>query len=302
MAALDKKILKDVSRSFYLSMCVLPKPMRDPVSLGYLLARASDTLADTEALDAGLRLDMLHGMRAVLNGGKRGEWLQRLKREVIPCQSHEGEIILLEHMDEVFAWLQSLDSKPLREAIMTVMGHILRGQQLDIEQFELQQNFRFTQDAQLDEYCYLVAGCVGEFWSEVGSLTMSGFSSVDVDRLKDWGANYGKGLQLINILRDLPNDLKAGRCYLPQADPDDVDSLMSESQRWRDQARSYLKDGASYAQTLAGRRVRMATALPGMIGMRTLDLMDAADWEQLSQGVKVKRSEVYDCAWQAFVL
>jgi len=132
-------------------------------------------------------------------------------------------------------------------------------------------------------------------------MTLKRFSTIDHAQLMDWGANYGKGLQLINILRDLPNDLKAGRCYLPGVDPADTAALMAESERWRRQARVYLGDGASYARSLRSRRTKMASALPGLIGGLTLDLMDNSDWETLSRGIKIKRSEVYRCVWEALI-
>jgi farnesyl-diphosphate farnesyltransferase len=301
MNALGKTILKNVSRSFYLSIRVLPAPMREPVSLGYLLARASDTLADTESLDAELRLEMLDGMAAVLAGENREAWLQRLEKEVIPHQGHAGERVLLQQMEGVMDWLDSLGDSEEKQAIFTVMKHILRGQRLDIERFELREDFLFSSDDQLEEYCYLVAGCVGEFWTEVGFATLRSFSTESKSQLMEWGCHYGKGLQLINILRDLPRDLQAGRCYLPGVNPEDPAELMQASVRWRRRARRYLADGESYAQSLTGRRIYIATVLPCRIGSRTLDLMDQADWETLSRGVKVKRSEVYRCFWKALL-
>lgn len=282
-------------------MRVLPKPMREPVSLGYLLARASDTLADSEVLKPELRLEMLDGMTEVLRGGERSHWLERIKQEVVPCQTHVGERALLENLDRVLDWLRAIDSEEQQQAIHTVLKHIFRGQRLDIERFELQDGFCFTLDSQLEEYCYLVAGCVGEFWSEVGDLTLKQFSTADKFQLMSWGANYGKGLQLINILRDLPNDLQAGRCYLPHVDPEDSDAVILEIKRWCQQARGYLQDGASYAQSLRSRRTRLATALPGLIGESTLDMIEAADWPTLSRGIKIDRSQVYQCAWQALI-
>lgn len=320
MNALGKKVLKDVSRSFYLSMRVLPRAMREPISLGYLLARASDTLADTPELPAEVRADMLDGFSSVLGGEDLEPWLERVRAEVLPRQIHEGEKVLLENMDGVFKWLDSLigDVSPenakhyesseemqrsigarQHSAILVVMGNILRGQRLDIERFELRDDFRFSLDAELEEYCYLVAGCVGEFWTDIGEISLGNFSRIEGGRLRRWGANYGKGLQLINILRDLPADLENGRCYLPVVDPDDRKALLVEAARWRSRARSYLEEGHDYACTLRHRRTRSATALPGLIGERTLDLLDAADWEQWSSGVKISRAEVYRCAWDA---
>ncbi|NWK54385.1 squalene/phytoene synthase family protein [Verrucomicrobiaceae bacterium N1E253] len=283
-------------------MRILPKPMREPVSLGYLLARASDTLADTESLPAELRLDMLNRMAELVQGGTDEDWYQRLSKEVMPLQQHRGENVLLSHMQAVMSWLHGMESDSVKQAVLTVMGHILRGQRLDIERFELQAGFRFSGGEELEEYCYMVAGCVGEFWTQIGCHTLDSFSTADSGQLMEWGRNYGKGLQLINILRDLPNDLNVGRCYLPKVNPEDTEDLLHASQQWRERARAYLQDGQAYAQSLTGRRTRMATALPGLIGLRTLDLMEVANWETLSHGVKVQRSEVYRCAWDAFIL
>ncbi|MFK7910569.1 MAG: phytoene/squalene synthase family protein [Akkermansiaceae bacterium] len=318
--AVCKKILKDVSRSFYLSIRVLPKAMREPVSLGYLLARASDTLADTAELDPDLRADLLNDFSNILQGADASSWISRIKTDVLPHQTHEGERVLMENISSVLDWFHSLADQPAPEnanhyeagsgmgqsigarhqqAILTVMSHILKGQGLDIERFELRDDFRFTLDAELEEYCYLVAGCVGEFWTDVGEISLGNFSRMETSRLRRWGANYGKGLQLINILRDLPQDLKNGRCYLPAVDPSDKDALIAESRRWRARARTYLEEGHDYACSLLNRRTRAATALPGLIGERTLDQMDAANWAEMEQRVKIPRSEVYRCAWEA---
>ncbi len=302
-------------------MRLLPEAMREPISLGYLLARASDTLADTETLDASLRAKMLGGFQDVLHGGDRKAWLRRVAEEVTPKQKHEGEKKLMESMEGVFSWLDSLQvasgseniqrggsnqseqkgrSARQHDAILTVMEHILRGQRLDIERFELRDDFCFKKDNELEEYCYLVAGCVGEFWTEVGLISLEDFSKESAAQMNLWGANYGKGLQLINILRDLPNDFKDGRCYLPGVDMTDHDVVIREAARWRLRARSYLEDGNSYAAALKHRRTRMATVLPGIIGARTLDLLDQADWEQLQEGAKISRSQVYLAVWEAF--
>ncbi|MGB1873712.1 MAG: phytoene/squalene synthase family protein [Akkermansiaceae bacterium] len=295
-----RQILKDVSRSFYLSIRLLPGPMREPVSLAYLLARASDTLADTEGLDAALRHEMLLGFGDILKGADRASWIARLEQEVIPRQSHQGEKLLLAKMDEIFDWLYRLKDSPVHAAILRVMEHILHGQGLDMERFELRRERGLASDAQLEEYCFLVAGCVGEFWSEIGNIALPGFSTMEAGRLKQLGIHYGMGLQLINILRDLPSDLKAGRCYLPVSDPDDINALQSEAARWRARARQYLGDGQVYTKSLGSRRTRAATALPGLIGQDTLDLLDHASWEDLERGVKVSRIDVYRSAWQAF--
>ena len=295
-----KHILKNVSRSFYLSMRLLPRAMREPVSLAYLLARASDTLADTEGLDAGLRFEMLQRFGEILEGGEKAAWINKLTKEVIPFQKHEGEKLLLEMMGDTFEWLDALTCEHGRSAILTVMKHILHGQSLDIQRFELQQWHVLRDDADLEEYCFLVAGCVGEFWTEIGDLALNEFSSIDLVDLKQMGVSYGKGLQLINILRDLPADLRLGRCYIPGVDPSDRGAVMREATRWRSKARAYLSEGQAYASSLRSRRTKAATALPGLIGASTLDLLDQASWEELDNGIKVPRRDVYRFMWESF--
>jgi hypothetical protein len=75
---------------------------------------------------------------------------------------------------------------------------------------------------------------------------------------------------------------------------------MAESARWRALARHYLNEGQAYSKSLGLRRARAATSLPGLIGERTLDLMDLAQWDQLAMGVKVSRRDVYRSVWESF--
>ena len=68
VSKVDQQVLKDVSRSFYVSLRLLPAPMRPATSTGYLLARASDTIADTAGIPVDDRLDLLDAFRQSLPG------------------------------------------------------------------------------------------------------------------------------------------------------------------------------------------------------------------------------------------
>ena len=61
-------LLRPVSRSFYLSIRALPRRLREPVALAYLLARTTDTVADTSAIDVDLRIRMLQGLADAIQG------------------------------------------------------------------------------------------------------------------------------------------------------------------------------------------------------------------------------------------
>src|SRR6202007_153114 len=93
-------LLKGVSRSFYLTLRVLPKGMRDPVGLAYLLARAADTIADTSLIDPAPRLALLLELRSQLAGPSSDPaFVRRLAVEVAAQQTESDEKILLESLE-----------------------------------------------------------------------------------------------------------------------------------------------------------------------------------------------------------
>src|SRR5262249_26285470 len=153
------------------------------------------------------------------------------------------------------------------------------------------------------EYTYLVAGCVGEFWTRLCFRHLRDFASLVQDEMLTLGRRYGMGLQLINVLRDAGNDLRAGRCYFPEDELAAVglslaqilskaDRFQPIYHRWMEKAQDGLERGIRYARAIRNRRVRAATALPALIGARTLSLLHKAGASALHSIVKVPRSEV----------
>lgn len=287
---IDLALLREVSRSFYLSLRVLPRPMRDPVALAYLLARASDTLADTEAVEPPRRIGLLRGFESEIRGGD-AVWRADLA-DFRARQAHVGERVLLERLDTLFAALDRLgaaEAAEVREVVATICG----GQALDLERFG-GGPAALADDAELRDYCHRVAGCVGVFWTRVGFLTLGGrFSRRDPADLERLGERHGRGLQLVNILRDLPKDHAAGRGYLPGVAPGDRGGAEREAARWRGEARRLLASGREYAAAMSLRRLKVAAGLPARLGEETLDLLDRADWGTLEAGVKVPRGRVW---------
>ena len=69
----------------------------------------------------------------------------------------------------------------------------------------------------LHDYTYLIAGCVGEFWTQTLIAHTPVLSHWHSENMSALGVQFGIALQLTNILRDAPQDLRQGRCYLPQS-------------------------------------------------------------------------------------
>ena len=164
--SLETNVLKGVSRSFYLTLRLLPAPMRSAASLGYLLARTSDTIADTATIPVAERLRLLSRYaEAVANGGRCGfESEMALKAAADP-----REAILLERGDEILDWLART---PVAEAslVREVVAIIISGQTLDLVRFAQATEtspVALKSAAELEDYAWRVAGCVGAFWTKL---------------------------------------------------------------------------------------------------------------------------------------
>lgn len=299
---IDLQVLKSVSRSFYLSLRLLPGPMQPATGTGYLLARASDTIADTAEVPVDDRLDLLDAFAAELAGKDSARRREGLKR-FIPRQRNEAERVLLERLDEVLDALAALDELQA-DAVRKVVEIIISGQRLDLVRFDDATRaapVALRTEEELEDYCYRVAGCVGSFWTRIGLLAMGEkFSDSKPEDLDALGIRYGMGLQLVNILRDLPEDLANGRCYLPVADPRDPAALAAAYSFWLSQAELWLESGRRYAKRLRSRRLRAASVLPALIGTETLELLRREGGIPKGK-VKVSRASVRRALWRAML-
>jgi farnesyl-diphosphate farnesyltransferase len=296
-------ILRSVSRSFYLSLRFLPKALRDPLSLAYLLARATDTIADTVAPPVALRTEALRDLAAAIQGTASATTTDALRKSFAGLQSEKAERALIEQLPALLDWLGELSPED-RAEVRSILLKINRGQSLDLQRFGTGDEIRALKNAAaLDEYTYLVAGCVGEFWTRLCFAHVKNFSARSESEMSALGVEYGQGLQLINILRDAGGDLRNGRCYFPA---EELDSLgLSPAQilrepariepilnKWRGKAERGMEAGKEYARAIRNRRVRFATALPAKIGAQTLTLLREAGADALRQRIKVSRAAV----------
>lgn len=287
-------LLRDVSRSFFLSLRVLPGKMRPAASGAYLLARLSDTVADCE-VPIGVRKRVLAAFDSWLDGDQQARDLGGDLRKLAAQVENPGERNLLERADEVLAAVRGLETRQW-ELVREVVRIITSGQRLDLEWFG-EQGGKIPDAVALEDYAWRVAGCVGEFWTKLGFLTCGDqFSDVRERELLERGRRFGMGLQLVNILRDVRNDLALGRRYLPEENGD----FMDAHRRWRAVARRWLADGMIYGQAMKSWRLRVAVLLPARLGLRTLDLLERKEDMILRERIKVGRCAVYRALCRSF--
>ncbi len=311
-------LLRDVSRSFYLTLRVLPKEIRPQISLAYLLARATDTIADTKAVARQERIGILRRMQAFLTGSSVGadfirdleQFGSRSRLETAPTTA--GEVRLMGRIGDCLALLQTF-SETDRTRVSELLRTIITGQIFDLEKFPGDSErdlVALVNDDELDRYTYMVAGCVGEFWTKMCMAHLAALRDWDVKRMCELGVRFGKGLQLVNVLRDIPNDLRIGRCYLPVKDPRalldpaNYSSMRPAYTKWLDRAVEHLEAGWQYTMAIPPSlwRLRLACIWPIWIGLKTIARLRAANPLEPHERVQVSRGEVYGIMARSFVV
>jgi farnesyl-diphosphate farnesyltransferase len=307
-----KSVLKGVSRSFYLTLRVLPKNLRESIGLAYLLARAADTIADRK--HSGLRGSRLEGLltlRVQVAGPADLATLQELSAKSVDTLSSPKDRALFSSLVESFSMLESMNLAD-REQVRWVVGTLIEGMEMDLDVFAGQDSRHltsFSTAADLDRYTYLVAGCVGEFWTKVTTANEPGLFHWDTAEMSQKGVMFGKGLQLTNILRDIPGDLRMGRCYLPADElaasgltPEDLlDQSNEERARqvlvpWVQTALGHFEAAEDYLLAIPRRsvRLRLACLWPLLLGLATLArLARSKNWLERDSEIKVSRRWVY---------
>jgi farnesyl-diphosphate farnesyltransferase len=304
--ALLGDLLRRVSRSFSLSLAILPRDLRPPIGLAYLLARAADTVADTRLVPRAARLEHLQTLRRAYAGERVA--VDAVAAAAAPLQAHAAERRLLETLPEAVERLDGLRPPADAAQVRAVLATLTSGMVLDLTRFPGEDAAGLaaldTLD-ELDRYTYLVAGCVGDFWTALHVAhrpRLAGF------RPGERAVRFGKALQMTNVLRDVPRDLRAGRCYLPArelaalglAPADLLDPSRSPRARpLLDRLLAIALDhyDAAWEYTLAiprpEWRMRLACAWPLMIGLETLAALAAhPDPLAAAAPIKISRARV----------
>ncbi len=284
----------------FISVCVCSRSRcGDRRGSRICLARISDTIADSADVPAEERLRCLEKFSEQVSGDHGfGSWPEFL----IAGTPDERERLLLERAGEVLDALDSLSAREI-DLIREVVGIIISGQRLDLERFG-KATFLSPVASQTMRSWKTTPGVLQDAWENSGrslatSLLARNSPSSRKPNLLKHAVDYGKSLQLVNILRDLPEDLGSGRCYLPVADPTEEKELLEAFSKWREMALERSDAGFFYSDKLESRRLRTASVLPAMIARETLELMEGADLDALRKRIKVPRRRVYSMLFSA---
>ncbi len=307
-----RDVLKRVSRSFYLTLRILPSSVRSQIGLAYLFARAADTIADTGELDDATRLECLRQLKQqVGTAGPDLGVVQQIKARVIPKQHNPDERRLLDELDGCFRVYQNFH--PIDQShIAQVLAVLIGGMEFDIQQFPKGfpgQLHALEGIADFEYYTYAVAGCVGEFWTQMICHHIPGMKGWSENEMTPLGVRFGKGLQMVNILRDLAKDLRNSRCYIPELllkeysltsrqllDTASTPQFRPLYKRLIQEAREHLDHGWRYTMAIPRSqiRLRLACMWPILIGIKTLQRLSMSSQILEPQTtIKLSRGEIY---------
>ncbi|MGH7205030.1 MAG: phytoene/squalene synthase family protein [Nitrospiraceae bacterium] len=307
-----RDLLKRVSRLFYTTLVVVPSPVRDQVSLSYLFARVADTIADTDLIDRPQRLRFLHQFTAqFVEDQVCWDEVRAIQTVVIPCQTNSAERGLLERLEDCFRLYLNFSPED-RTRVRRLMTTLTSGMEMDLTVFPGDSARHLTAlktMADLDQYTYFVAGCVGEFWTDLMCGHLSSLNQWNVTDMARIGVRFGKGLQLTNILKDLSRDLRRGRCYVPEPmlreaglaptdllKKDVLPAFRPVLKRLVAAAMEHLDQGWLYTMAIPRRevRLRLACMWPILSAGATLRLVSiSTDLLDPLVTLKISRRQVY---------
>jgi farnesyl-diphosphate farnesyltransferase len=209
--AYQDQILPHVSRTFALTIPQLPPPLRGPVTSAYLLCRIADTIEDEPALSPAQTLAYLQRFKAVVSASADPTQLATDLSQRLSDQTSSSERDLVRNMDRVIRVVARLDPGG-RAAIERCVRLMCDG----MPQFQLTASLQgLATSSDLDDYCYYVAGVVGEMLADL----FCGYSPAIAqhrEALYELATSFAQGLQMTNILKDQWEDRSRGACWLPR--------------------------------------------------------------------------------------
>ena len=274
-------LLEKTSRTFALSIPVLPEPTRREVMIAYLLFRIADTFEDAAHWTPEARIAALAEFKELLTATGRPK-AEALARDWVARQvaHHAGYQELMAETPFVLDAFLGLSP----EAIPPIRLHVSRSADgmASIVARTRAGSLTLHSIQELKDYCYLVAGIVGEMLTELFLLGRPALAGI-APFLRERAATFGEALQLVNILKDSASDAKEGRRYLPAEVP--IGEVFALARRDLGVAGEYI---AALQRAEAPRGLIEFTALPVNLAWAALERV-----EKSGPGSKVSRPEVF---------
>ena len=273
-------ILPYVSRTFALTIPALPGQLETVVTNAYLLCRIADTIEDDPDLDYGEKKESLERFLATVRGEEdAGNFSASAAARLSPT-TPSAELELMQNSHRIVGVTHSFTTaeRQILERCVSVMC-------FDMSEFQRNASLAGLRDvAELDAYCFTVAGCVGQMLVDLFIIQCEELEE-QRQELQSLAVSFGQGLQMTNILKDIWTDHERGACWLPRSVfGDDNFSLENLKQNHRNEtfqnglqtllgiAHGHLENALEFTCRLPAREVGMRRFCLWALGMAVLTL------------------------------
>lgn len=285
-------LLLSASRTFAINIPMLPGLLRDSLTLGYLLLRNADTIEDAYRWPKERRLaelEELHDLLLRPDDARAVRFADRYQHE-----TEVGDNAHLELLRQTPYLLSQLRRLP-EAYIVEVLSHVarvVRRMQIWVGNYDEANRLQLVRLSELDDYCYSVAGIVGELVTSLIALYRPAIEKTRLLLMRTLETGVGAGLQLTNIIKDAFRDHLEGRYYIPREYlPLDGGSALERMKPILAYAYRHLCLGVEYACAVPEVEIdiRKAVIVPLMLAAATLaHLFERID--EVFRGVDVKIS------------
>ena len=208
---LQAVLLEGVSRTFALTIPQLPASLYTAVANAYLLCRIVDTIEDEVSLSAEQKKYFCQSFINIVKTGQHADTFSQALAPLLSSQTIPAEHSLIKLTPRVINITHSLDACQI-DALANCVETMANGMPV-YQAMDLSAGLKTMKD--MDEYCYYVAGCVGEMLAKL-FCHYSEEIAVHQEQLLKLSVSFGQGLQMTNILKDIWDDAQRGVCWLPQ--------------------------------------------------------------------------------------
>lgn len=291
-----REALRDVSRTFALSIEQLPAALREAVTIAYLMFRVSDCLEDNDELEAERKIELLRLWARILDGN---ESVNILTQAVANLDGNDPEVYVTQHADQLLEELRKLPA-PNQKTII----HHVHATSLGMARWQEHGPFVETEE-ELDDYMFEVAGRVGYLLTDLFGW-YSPFIAKQKDKLQPLAREFGLALQTVNIIRGMRKDYERGWVFVPRtfykplgltreglfAPENQVEALQVVA-RLADKAETHLHNGLQYIINIPPihYRIRLACSWPLFFAIKTLTV-SRNNIHVILNEAKITRAEV----------
>lgn len=312
------ELLPRVSRTFALSIEALPESLCDAVRVAYLLCRVVDTIEDEPHLDPVVRNHLFDLFDAAMRDDTAtlDTFEQACSAASLGGDSPDAELVA--GASSVFAIYRALPAVQ-REAIRPHVLEMSQGMREYASRADHHERglLRLSDLADLERYCYFVAGTVGNLLTPLFELEVPSATEAQRTRARERAVSFGLGLQMVNIVKDVATDLERDVCFLPEALAAEHGVALSQilDPALRPQAlavvhavcacaRKHLVAAQEYTLAWpagAGREVRLFCAVPLVLALATLrEVEQGSDTLRPGYVPKVSREVVREVLERAY--